>query len=267
MALLLQKSKLFRWLPTPTSSTLAVFAGLLSSGCLGLWFLSSSFFIKAIHFEGNDRVSERALHHISDIHVKTHIFSLLRSSYVESIERNIETHPWIKKAHVKHRFFDVVYGLLATGSFQLEIEIEEQKTLMLVALEQVWYANANGEIFRQVDPMEMDYPILTGIPQDWPKDHPYVTQRIVQDASQILIETSIPLLGGQNNISEIHFDRQIGFSLFLRNGTEIVLGFYDPNSRLDRLKNMLEHNPDLLQIPHKIELDAEKIAITTPLQK
>ena len=137
MALFLQKSKIFRWLPTPTSSTLAVFAGLLSSASLGVWLLSSTFFIKAIHFEGQDRVSERALHHISDIHVKTHVFSLLRSSYVQSIEKNIETHPWIKKAHVKHRFFDVVYGLLATGSFQLEIEVEEQKTLMLVALEHV----------------------------------------------------------------------------------------------------------------------------------
>ena len=76
-----------------------------------------------------------------------------------------------------------------------------------------------------------------------------------------------PLLGGESNISEIHIDRQIGISLFLRNGTETVLGFYDPNSRLERLIEMLKHNPKLLQVPHKIELDAEKIAITTPLQK
>ena len=72
---------------------------------------------------------------------------------------------------------------------------------------------------------DVDYPILTGIPHSWPHEHHYVTQRIIQDAANILIETSVPLIGGQNNISEIHFDRQIGFSIFLRNGTEIVLGF------------------------------------------
>jgi hypothetical protein len=267
MAPTLQKIKLFRWLPTPTSGTLSIFGGMLCSVVLGMWLLSSSFFIKKIHFEGNDRVSERALHHLSDIHVKSHVFSLLRYSRIQDIESQIETHPWIKTAQVKHSFFDILYGLLAAGNFQLEIEIEEQKILMLVALNHVWYANDGGDIFRQASTNDINYPVLTGIPNTWPIEHSYVTQRIIQDASKILIETSVPLLGGQNNISEIHFDKQIGFSLHLRNGTEIVLGFYDPDSRLQRLEKMLLHNPELLQTPHKIELDAEKIAITTPLQK
>jgi hypothetical protein len=267
MSLFLQKSKIFRWLPTPTSATLSIFAGLLSSSCLGMWLFSSSFYVKRIHFEGNDHVSDRTLHHLSDVHVKTHIFSLLRPSSIENIKSKIEIHPFIKQVEVKHHFFDVLYGLLATGSFQLQIAVEEQKTLMLVALDRVWYANSEGEIFRQAYTDDMDYPILTGIPHTWPEEHQYVTQRILQDASNILIETSVPLIGGQSNISEIHFDRQIGFSIFLRNGTEIVLGFYDPNSRLHRLEKMITHNPNLLNSPHKIELDAEKIAITTPLQK
>ena len=267
MSLFLQKSKILRWLPTPTSGTLSILAGLLSSACLGTWLFSSSFYVKQIHFEGNDRISDRALHHLSDIHVKTHVFSVFRPENIEKIESKIEKHPWIKDVQVKHRFFDVLYGLLATGSFQLQVEVEEQKVLMLVALDRVWYANSGGHIFRQAYTDDVDYPVLTGIPHSWPKEHHDVTQRILQDAANILIETSVPLIGGQNNISEIHFDRQIGFSLFLRNGTEIVLGFYDPRSRLFRLEKMISHNPTLLQTPHKIELDAEKIAITTPLQK
>ena len=107
-----------------------------------------------------------------------------------------------------------MYGLLATGSFQLQVEVEEQKVFMLVALDRVWYANSGGHIFRQAYTDDVDYPILTGIPHSWPHEHHYVTQRILQDAANILIETSVPLIGGQNNISEIHFDRQIGFSIF-----------------------------------------------------
>ena len=105
MSFFLQKSKILRWLPTPTSGTLSILAGLLSSVCLGTWLFSSSFYIKQIHFEGNDRISERALHHLSDIHVKTHIFSILRPANIEKIESKIEKHPWIKDVQVKHRFF------------------------------------------------------------------------------------------------------------------------------------------------------------------
>ena len=90
MSLFLQKSKILRWLPTPTSGTLSILAGLLSSACLGTWLFSSSFYVKQIHFEGNDRISDRALHHLSDIHVKTHVFSIFRPENIEKIESKIE---------------------------------------------------------------------------------------------------------------------------------------------------------------------------------
>ena len=58
---------------------------------------------------------------------------------------------------VKHHFL-MFCTPLATGSFQLQVEVEEQKVLMLVALDRVWYANSDGHIFRQAYTDDVDYP-------------------------------------------------------------------------------------------------------------
>ena len=45
---------------------------------------------------------------------------------------------------------------------------------------------------------------------------------------------------------------------------QISLGFYEPNSRVERLKKMVSKGLDL-STPQRIDLDADKVAIAKPL--
>ena len=80
---------------------------------------------------------------------------------------------------------------------------------------------------------------------------------------QVISEACFPFVT-LADFSEINFNRHMGFSVVLRNGTEIIFGFYSPQSRIERLRKMVQNGLDI-QIPQRIELDADRVAIATPL--
>ena len=147
---------------------------------------------------------------------------------------------------------------------RVEIEIEEYKPRLLLSLGLLWYVDSNGEIFRQADSSELNFPVLTGIPKEWATEHPAVVQQILLDSLELLNKCDTPLLGGIDAISELHFKALSGFEIVLRNGSVITFGFYEPTSRLERLSKMIVHGLDL-SVPQHISLDDDDVAITKPL--
>jgi hypothetical protein len=91
-----------------------------------------------------------------------------------------------------------------------------------------------------------------------------LVQVIIRDALAVRTAFDLPELGSEENISEIHFQRETGFQVILRNGSTISLGFYEPNGRVERLKKMIAKGLDL-STPQRIDLDADKVAIAKPL--
>lgn len=205
--------------------------------------------ITDINFNGHNKVSEASLKHLSNIHKDSFIWTLDAGV----ISSNIETHPWIRKANVTMEYPN-----------SITIEIEEQKPILLLATKDFWYLNENGTPFRLADPKNVDYPVLSGFKDDYIHRTPKLGKRIISDALAVYHACSIPLLGGADNISEINFDSLDGFSLYLRNGSQIILGFHPPASRIDRLRTMMAKGLDL-SFPQRIELDAERIALVTPI--
>ena len=63
----------------------------------------------------------------------------------------------------------------------------------------------------------------------------------------------------------IYFQKDLGFSIILHNGSKIIFGFYDPKDRLDRLSQMIENGLSL-ETPQQIVLDAERVAVVIPLK-
>ena len=198
---------------------------------------------------GNGRVTTFAVQHLSDIRFDQHLVML----NTELIEHKITSHPWIKKAKVTRHL-----------PSRVEIEIEEYKPRLLLSLGLLWYVDSNGEIFRQADSSELNFPVLTGIPKEWATEHPAVVQQILLDSLELLNKCDTPLLGGIDAISEIHFKSLSGFEIVLRNGSVITFGYYEPTSRLERLSKMIVHGLDL-SVPQHISLDDDDVAITKPL--
>jgi cell division protein FtsQ len=244
----IEKRNLSRRLPQ-------VITTLILFGLLGFFtqeFITSPLFrIQNVEVTGNSRVSEIAVRHLANVRYNQH--RLLFDSTLAEIQ--ILQHPWVKDVHVKHSFPSAV-----------EVEIIEYKPTLLLALNRLWYIGSEGYIFRAADNYDINHPVLTGIDPIWISKYPEIVQIIIQDALEIRTAFDLPLMGSEDNISEIHFQQETGFQVVLRNGTTLSLGFYEPVGRVERLRKMVNKGLDL-SVPQQIELDSEHVAIAKPLSQ
>ena len=202
-----------------------------------------------VEIEGSTTISNTAIHHLSNLHYGTHFWNIDE----EKTEVLIKQHPWIQNADVDWNFPSSVH-----------IQIKEEKVKALLALDKMWYLNHNGKPFRAASPTNLDYPIISGIPNNWAKKHPQVVQKIIDESLSILDICSQTEYLGQEKISEIYFQKNAGFTIILRNGSKIIFGFYEPKERIERLTQMIDNGLELSK-PQQIVLDAEKVAVVIPL--
>ncbi len=230
-----------------------ILTGLMFLGVIGYFsfelYASPLFRVQTVELSNQNKVTETAVRHLANIRYDQHLL-LFDTVWAES---QIEKHPWVKKASVSRTFPSAVH-----------VEVEEYTPTLLLALERMWYVDDEGDIFRAADSHDINHPILTGVPQDWTTEHPTLVQTIIRDALVIRKAFDIPLFSSEDNISEIHFQRETGFQVILRNGTTISLGFYEPDGRVERLRKMVAKGLDITT-PQRIDLNADEVAIAKPL--
>ena len=213
-------------------------------------FMSPYMRVWSVDITGNTKVSGQALHHLSDIHYGIHSWSL----DTQKSEQQIQQHPWVRSAKVSWDF-----------PSQVHIQIEEQEITALLALKNLWYINDDGTPFRLAKSNNLDHPIISGIPQNWISKHPHVVKKILSEAINILeVLKSFEYIRSED-LSEIYFQKDLGFSIILHNGSKIIFGFYDPKERLERLSQMIENGLSLEE-PKQIVLDAEQVAVVIPIK-
>ena len=204
----------------------------------------------SIEITGNKHVSGQALHHLSDIHYGLHSWTL----DPQKSEEKLQKHPWVRKAKVSWDFPSQVY-----------VEIEEEEITALLALQNLWYLNEEGTPFRLAQTNNLDYPIISGIPHSWISKHPLVVKKIIAEALNILeVLESFDYIRSED-LSEVYFQKDLGFSIILHNGSKIIFGFYNPKERLERLSQMIENGLSLDE-PKQIVLDAEQVAVVIPIK-
>jgi hypothetical protein len=71
-------------------------------------------------------------------------------------------------------------------------------------------------------------------------------------------------VAGGHDLSELRFDARTGYTLVLRNGSELIFGMGDPSPPLQRLDQLIGVGLDL-RIPQRVDLDAATVAVATPL--
>jgi len=221
----------------------------------GIWLGTRSFLehpslhVENVVFDGHIVATDAELRHLSDIRSGKHVMRIDLQRAVDGVTR----HPWVKDASAQIQ--------LPSG---VNISVQEHRPFMMVALEELWYVDSSGEIFARARTEDLDYPILSGLDTDLVEHRPQVANAIVGRTLRLLQATHINALNGPQSISEVHFDNGRGFSVVLRTGTELTLGFADPTDRLSRLDQMVEQGLDL-STPQRIDLEAETVAIAAPL--
>jgi cell division protein FtsQ len=198
---------------------------------------------------GNVRVCDAALLHLSDLRDGQRIFEVDLDRAVVGVRR----HPWVARAEAHLGFPGAV-----------EIVVEEREPVLLLAMGEMWYVDAAGQPFVRAQTVDLDFPILTGLSAELAAERPELARAVVMGALRILSVVDGHAVAGGQNLSELRFDSRTGYTLVLRNGSELIFGMGDPAPPLRRLDQLIGVGLDL-RIPQRVDLDAATVAVATPL--
>lgn len=226
-------------------------AGLLAG--LGVWAIAhyDEFArVQAVEVVGGHHATPAAVRHLADIRAGGPLLMV----DLERVVAQVMEHPWVAEATVSVRFPGVV-----------EIAVREHEDpLLLLHPTGLFRVNPEGEVFVRARSTGLDRPVLTGLDATLTDEHPAVGQRVVREALVWVDRVAASGFLDPEQLSEVHFDRALGYTLRLRNGSNLHMGFRDPAAQLERLRAMVEAGLDL-RVPHRIDLDMDGLAVATPL--
>jgi cell division septal protein FtsQ len=161
--------------------------------------------------------------------------------------------PWVEKVRVRRYF-----------PHTLVIEIVEREPVAIINMGYLYYVDKKGEVFKPLNDGDgLDFPVLTGIAEEDMAKDPAGSREALRGAlglMEMLRSGSGPALA---EISEIHYDRGYGFTLFTMNGGVPVklgnTGFVEKLARFSRIYKELQAQLPTLEY---IDLDyCDKIIV------
>lgn len=175
------------------------------------------------------------------------------SMKLNRVGEQLMKNPWAEKVMVKRYFPNT-----------LAIEITEREPVAIVNMGYLYYLDKKGEVFKPLNGGDsLDYPVLTGITEEdiW-KD-----PNGARDALKGALGLMEMLKGRQGlsmaDISEIHYDKGYGFTLFtMSGGVPVKLGSSGYEEKLARLARIYKELQAQLPTLEYIDLDySDKIIV------
>jgi cell division septal protein FtsQ len=177
----------------------------------------------------------------------------MMSMKLKRIGEQLIKNPWVEKVKVRRYF-----------PHTLAIEITEREPVAVINMGYLYYLDKKGEVFKPLTEGDrLDYPVLTGISEDDMWKDPAGSREALKESLNLIGFLS----GGQiltlADISEIHFDKGYGFTLFtVHGGVPVKLGnsgFEEKLARLARIYRGLQAQMPTLEY---IDLDySDKIIV------
>lgn len=244
-----------RWLLTG-----ALAAGVVWGGCHALRdgrFHVHHVLIENLTVQAGDSDAEGFRPHVAPVEVR-HLANVRRDQAIWRVDlsgvvRGVMQHPWVAEVDAVRRWPDTIV-----------IRLKEHRPVLLLQQDGLYYVDAEGEVFKRARGSCLDYPVLTGLGEGEIARNPAIARRVLRESLDLLSEVEASGEVSQADLSEIHFDAQDGFTLVLRSGAELALGFSDARERLGRLALMRARGLDPTE-PRRVDLVAERIALVTPL--
>jgi len=144
------------------------------------------------------------------------------------IGRRLLTHPWVRSVSVRKVFPD-----------RLVVRIEERKPAAMVNLDALYYVDEEGTIFKRLTAYDpKNFPIVTGFSRGELTARDGVTLQNLRKTLELLRSTESGVL--RQNISEVHFDAQEGYTLVTRDsGLQLKIGMMDFREAMKRIEEAL----------------------------
>jgi cell division protein FtsQ len=139
--------------------------------------------------------------------------------------------PWVETVRVRRFFPD-----------RLSISITEREPLAVVNMGYIYYLDKKGKVFKVLNKGDrLDYPIVTGFSEEDLKVDPDGTKKSLEatcELLKILQEKGAFILA---EVSEIHYDKGYGFTLFTASDAlTIKIGSGDFSAKVDRLAKIYQ---------------------------
>jgi cell division protein FtsQ len=182
---------------------------------------------RSLKVTGNRRLSDQQVIEQAAIGKQANILAL----NLPQVRKRLLAHPWIAEAQVAR----VVPS-------EIRIRVTEYEPLAIVELDQPYYANREGILFKVLEPSDpLDLPLVTGLTlADIPLGR-YPASAQFEAAIQILENCQTPdaILPGLS-LERIHVDGDIGLTLFAKDPQrQIQLGFGSYPQKWKTLKLIL----------------------------
>jgi cell division protein FtsQ len=177
------------------------------------------------------------------------MFSLQLNRIGEQLSKN----PWVEKVGVR-RYFPQT----------LAIEISEREPVAIINMGYLYYVDRKGEVFKPLNSGDsLNFPVMTGINEDDMVKDPKGSRDALAGALALLGM----LRGGHglalSDISEVHYDKGYGYTLFTMNcGVPVKLGNSGFEEKLARLSRIYKELQAQLPNVEYIDLDySDKIIV------
>ncbi len=186
------------------------------------YVLSSSYFhLEKAIVKGCEKTTEKDVISVSGIKPNQNLLAIS----MEGIARKVRTNPWVEDVSVVREFPN-----------RLIIEIRERKPVALVKRDDsLFFMDGDGLIFKKLEGESTNLPVLTGCSENG-KDDTLLIRKSIELIDFLSASKSFPQI---RNVSEIHSDENMGFSLFLDSGLCLHIGFGDYENKLNRLKPIM----------------------------
>ena len=151
--------------------------------------------------------------------------------------------PWVETVRI-HRYFPD----------RLSISITEREPLAIVNMGFIYYLDKKGSVFKVLNRGDrLDYPVVTGFSEEELSSNPAGTREALKTTCEllgILREKGAFILA---DVSEIHYDKGYGFTLFTAAGAlPVKVGSGDFAAKVDRFariyKELMAQRPSLQYI-------------------
>jgi cell division septal protein FtsQ len=170
---------------------------------------------------------------------------LLRMN-LKQMGEHILQNPWVETVRINRYFPDGI-----------SIAITEREPVAIVNMGFIYYLDKKGSVFKVLNQGDkLDFPVVTGFSEEELGNDPKGTREALEatcDLLKILREKGAFILA---DVSEIHYDKGYGFTLFTASGAlPVKVGSGDFSAKVERFARI--YRDLMVQLPsiHYIDLD------------
>jgi len=204
-------------------------------------FLGSvTFFrLKNIEVSNAKRLTRAQILEIADVRPGSDLARL----NLKQMGKQLTLNPWVENVRIRRSFPDT-----------LSIAVTEREPLAVVNMSYFYYLDNKGTVFKVLNQGDkLDYPVVTGFSEEDLNNDPNGTKEALKttcELMKILREKGAFILA---DVSEIHYDKGYGFTLFTTSGSlPVKIGSGDFDAKIARFariyRELMAQQPTLRYI-------------------